>query len=40
MHKHLEKKTTQNFLQTLKKVREDLQQIRFTKVSGTAESKL
>ena len=40
MQKHTEKKTTQNFLQTLKKVREDLQQIRFTKVSGTAVSKL
>ena len=34
------KKNTTELLSDLKKLREDLQQIRFTKVSGTAVSKL
>lgn len=36
----LRKKTSDELLQELKKLREELQNIRFTKVSGTAVSKL
>ena len=40
MQKNTEKKNNTDLLNDLKKLREDLQTIRFTKVSGTAVAKL